>query len=131
VNAILDTSVLIARGALEQVQGEAAISVITLGELHVGVARAAVAERRSERSVLLGTVESLFDPLPVTPAIARIWGQLCGTAVERGVRPRRRTADLLIAATALAHRARLYTCDQDLAPFSDLVDLRVVEPTGG
>jgi predicted nucleic acid-binding protein len=126
VNAILDTSVLLAPGALERLPGEAAVSVITLGELHFGVARATDPERRAERAVLLGTVESLFAPLPVTPAIARIWGLLCGAAVERGLRPRRRTADLLIAATARAHRVRLYTCDRDLAPFDDLVDLRIV-----
>ena len=128
MNAILDTSVLLGPGALDRVTGDTAISVITLGELHFGVARARDSQRRAERTLLLGTVESLFDPLPVTPVIARIWGQLCGAAVERGLRPRRGTADLLIAATARAHRARLYTCDRDLAPLADLLELEVVEP---
>jgi predicted nucleic acid-binding protein len=130
LTALLDTSALLVPRALERLPGEASISVITLGELHFGVAAARAREQRAARTVLLGTIEALFDPLPITPAIARVWGQLCGAAVERGLQPRRRTADLLIAATARVHDARLYTTDRDLEPFADLVDVEVIAAPG-
>jgi predicted nucleic acid-binding protein len=126
VNALLDTSVLLEPQALRAAPDASAISVITLGELHFGVAIAQDAARRAERARRLGTVEALFDPLPVTPAIARIWGELGGAAVERGLEPRRRAADLLIAATAKAHGVPLLTLDGDLAAFGDLLDIRLV-----
>ena len=130
MTVLLDTSALLMPDAMDRMPGEAAISVITLGELHFGVAAARRPEQRAARTVLLGTIEALFDPLPVTPSVARVWGQLCGAAVERGLQPRRRTADLLIAATARVHGARLYTTDLDLEPFADLVDVHVIAAPG-
>jgi predicted nucleic acid-binding protein len=70
-------------------------------------------------------IEATFDPLPVDAAIAREWGRLAAAVSERGGQPRRRTVDLVIAATANIHGVPLLTADTaDLAIIDDLVDVR-------
>ncbi|MGF1646559.1 MAG: VapC toxin family PIN domain ribonuclease [Kineosporiaceae bacterium] len=84
VRTVLDTSVLIA-GDSDPSFGEQAISTITLAELRFGVLRATTADDRAERLALVGRVERRFTP----------------------------SFDLLIAATAHAHDARLLTLNPD------------------
>ena len=48
----------------------------------------------------LGFIEAEFDPIPVDAGIARTWASLASICVARGLQPRRRAMDLLIAATA-------------------------------
>ncbi|MYN65664.1 MAG: type II toxin-antitoxin system VapC family toxin [Acidobacteria bacterium] len=50
-----------------------------------------------------------WDPLPFDGSAARAYGCICSTQAARGRVGRRRFADLLIAATALAHDLPLYT----------------------
>ena len=50
-----------------------------------------------------------FDALPVDESVASSFGQLAAQVAAIGRQPRARTMDLLIAATAHAHSARLYT----------------------
>ena len=64
---------------------------------------------RAERLRRLALVERSFEPLPVDAAVARSYGLLAAAVVGSGRRPRGRVTDLLIAATAHAHGARLYT----------------------
>jgi predicted nucleic acid-binding protein len=121
---VLDTSVLIAGGTPT---GErAAISVVSLAELHFGVLIAKDDEARAHRLRRLALVEARFpDPLPLDDAVAREWGRLKTTVAQRGGRPRRRDADLAIAATANVHSAALLTHDaKDLEIVADLVELR-------
>lgn len=108
VRAILDTSVVIATdvGVLE---GELAISSTTLAELHFGVLVAANADVRAERLRRLSILQHKFDALPVDEAVAASYGQLAAAVAKAGRQPRARTMDLLIAATAHAHSARVYT----------------------
>lgn len=104
---------------------EAAISVASLAELHFGVQVAADADERARRTQRLGAIESTFDPLPVTAPVAREWGRLAAAVTHRGAQPRRRTMDLLIAATANVHGVPLVTEDVgDLEVIKDLVDVR-------
>ncbi len=123
MRAVLDTSVLIADSAPRDV--DAAISVVSLTELHFGVQiRGLAADELARRVVRLASVEATFDPLPVTPAIAREWGRLAAAVLQRGGRPRRRHLDLAIAATALDEGVPLLT--HNLADFEiirDLVDV--------
>jgi creatinine amidohydrolase/Fe(II)-dependent formamide hydrolase-like protein/predicted nucleic acid-binding protein len=123
VRGLLDTSVLIGGTAPQDI--EAAISVASLAELHFGVLIAAGDDERALRTQRLGAIESTFDPLPVTAEIAREWGRLAAAVRTRGGRPRRRTMDLAIAATANVHRVPLLTENVgDFQIISDLVDVR-------
>lgn len=123
VKAVLDTSVVLA-GTAPQLKGELAISVATLAELHFGVLVAADPATRAERLRRLALIEHLFDPLPVDDRVARSYGQVAAAVVETGRQPRGRVMDLLIAATAHAHAARLYTANaKDLRGLEDLIEI--------
>jgi len=123
MRAILDTSVVLASGVGE-LQGELAISSATLAELHFGVLVAADSAIRAQRLRRLTHIEHYFDALPVDDKVARSYGMLAATVVETGRQPRARVMDLLIAATAHANGARLYTANaQDLHGLEDLVEI--------
>ena len=122
---LFDTSVLI--GALEPSDLEGAISAASLAELHFGVLIAADPDERARRTQRLGIIEATFDPLAVDAAVAREWGRLAAAVAQRGGRPRRRTMDLVIAATANVHGVPLLTADvADLAIIDDLVEVRAL-----
>jgi hypothetical protein len=128
VRVLLDTSVLISGPAPAGV--EAAISVASLAELHFGVQVASSADERARRTQRLGAIESTFDPIPVTAAIAREWGRLAAAVTERGGQPRRRTMELVIAATANIADATLMTENtDDFQIINDLVDVKSPRPT--
>ena len=105
---VLDTSVVLATG-VPPLPGELAISAATLAELHFGVLVASIPAIRAERLRRLALVERSFEPLPVDAAVARSYGLLAAAVAGSGRQPRSRIMDLLIAATAHAHGARLYT----------------------
>lgn len=126
MRAILDTSVVIATdvGPLE---GELAVSSVTLAELHFGVLVARKANVRAERLRRLSILQHHFDALPVDEAVAASYGRLAAAVAEAGRRPRARTMDLLIAATAHAHSARVYTRNaKGFVGAEDLVDIVAV-----
>jgi len=123
VKALLDTSVLIA-GNLERLEGELAISAVSLAELHFGVLVTVDPARRAERLRRLTMLQRTFDAIPVDDSVATSYGQLAAALVSHGRQPRRRVMDLLIAATAHAHGAVLYTRNgSDLTGLSGLVDI--------
>jgi predicted nucleic acid-binding protein len=68
---------------------------------------------RAERLRRLSILQRTFDALPVDGAVAASYGQLAAAMVDAGRRPRARTMDLFIAATAHAHSARVYTRNED------------------
>jgi toxin FitB len=124
--AILDTSVVIADG-VAPIPGVLAISAITLAELHFGVLVAKTSEVRAERLRRLSILQQHFDALPVDEAVSVSYGRLAAAVVDAGRRPRRRVMDLLIAATAHAHGARLYTRNAaDFAGLENLIDIVAV-----
>jgi toxin FitB len=82
------------------------ISAMTLGEIEAGIEK-----QRGSNAVFaaalanwLVTTEQQFAHciLPVTPAIAKLWGRLCAQTGNKGI-------DNLIAATALCHNLTLVT----------------------
>lgn len=101
MRALLDTSIVIAAyvGGLE---GELAISSVSLAELRFGTLVATTAETRAGRLRRLSVLQRQFDALPLDETVAASYGQIAA-AVVRGHQPRVRTMDLLIAATAHAH----------------------------
>ncbi len=112
MKAILDTSVLIATD-VPPLQGELAISAAALAELHFGVLVTTDAAVRAERLRRLADLQRRFTALPVDDAVAASYGQLGAAVVATRRQPRSRVMDLLIAATAHAHSARLYTRNAD------------------
>ncbi|MCU4185870.1 type II toxin-antitoxin system VapC family toxin [Acidiferrimicrobium sp. IK] len=123
MKAILDTSLLIATD-VEPLEGELAISAASLAELHFGVLVTADPGVRAERLRRLSLLQRTFDALPVDDDVATSYGRLAAAVVAAGRQPRSRVMDILIAATAHAHGARLYTRNaSDLAGIEDLVEL--------
>ncbi|MDQ2780922.1 MAG: type II toxin-antitoxin system VapC family toxin [Actinomycetota bacterium] len=123
MKAILDTSVLIATD-VPPLEGELAISAAALAELHFGVLVTTDAAVRAERLRRLSDFQRRFTALPVDGAVATSYGQLAAAVAAAGRQPRSRVMDLLIAATAHAHSARLYTRNQrDLAGIEHLVEI--------
>lgn len=126
MRAVLDTSVLIAIDVPE-LEGELAISSASLAELHFGVLVTADATIRAERLRRLSDLQRKFDALPVDDDVAASYGQLAAAVAASGRQPRTRVMDLLIAATAHAHGARLYTRNaRDLAAIEHLVEIVAV-----
>jgi predicted nucleic acid-binding protein len=123
VAVLLDTSVLIAAEAGPD--EDAAISVVSLTELHFGVLVARDEEARARRVVRLGAIEAHFDALPFDAVAARECGRLHAAVSQRGGQPRRRALDLAIAATANVHGVPLLTYNtKDFEIIADLVDVR-------
>lgn len=121
--AILDTSVVIAT-QVAPIPGAVAISAITLAELQFGVLVAKTSDARAERLRRLSFLQQHFAALPVDESVAVSYGRLASVVVESGRQPRRRVMDLLIAATAHAHGATLYTRNpQDFLGLEDLVEV--------
>ena len=108
MKAILDTSVVLATDVPE-LEGELAISAATIAELHFGVLVTEDPDVRAERLRRLSVLQRSFDALPVDGDVAASYGILAAAVVAAGRQPRARVMDLLIAATAHAHGARLYT----------------------
>ncbi len=120
---LLDTSVLIA--AEQGPDDDAAISVVSLTELHFGVLVAQDDEVRALRMRRLGAIEDHFDALPFDAAAARECGRLHALVAKRGGQPRRRAFDLAIAATANVHGVPLLTCNtKDFQILAEEIDLR-------
>lgn len=126
MRAVLDTNLVIATD-VPVLEGDLAISVVTVAELHLGVLVAREQSTRAERLRRLSVLQRAFDPLPVDDAVAASYGQLAAAVVAAGRQPRARTMDLLIAATAHAYDARLYTRNaDDFAGLNGLVDVVAV-----
>lgn len=124
--ALLDTSVIIA-GDVAPIPGVLAISAISVAELQFGVLVATTPTVRAERLRRLSILQKHFDALPVDDAVAISYGRLAAAVVEAGRQPRRRAMDLLIAATAHAHGARLYTRNiDDFAGLEHLLDIAAI-----
>jgi toxin FitB len=125
LRVVLDTSVLI--GTEPPPAGsEAAISVVSIAELHFGLLVATDERSRGLRATRLGLLEARFpDPLALDDRVAREWGRLQAAVARRGGQPRRRSAALAIAATADVHGATLLTHDlKDFKIIADLVDVQ-------
>ncbi len=124
--ALLDTSFVIALARGEEIQireppEEAAISAVTLCGLHHGVL-IANARQRAGLLATLAYAERRFSVLAVDARVAPHYGRLLASARRAG-KPRLRTADALIAATAAAHDLALLTRDRD---FESLDGVEVV-----
>ena len=110
--SVLDTSILIAEAA-DPVEGDIAISIVSIAELQFGVLVAPGDERRAHRLARLSAILRSFEPLPVDAAVAASYGELAAATHRAGRKATARSLDLMIAATAHAHGARLVTTNVD------------------
>ena len=95
--------------------------------MHFGVLVTADAAIRAERLRRLSVLPRNFDALLVDDEVAASYGQLAAAVAGSGRQPRSRVMDLLIAATAHAHAAHLYTRNAaDLVGIEHLVDIVAV-----
>ncbi|HEX5905532.1 MAG TPA: type II toxin-antitoxin system VapC family toxin [Propionibacteriaceae bacterium] len=108
---LLDISVIVDLDRLDasQLPEEVAISAVTLAELAAGPSATMDFAERARRQDRLQRIEATFDPMPFDIRSARAYGRIHAAVVEQGRRPRRRFADLLLAATALAEDLPLVT----------------------
>lgn len=117
---LLDTDILILRRWVNvaELPDEMAISAVTLAELSAGPHQVRrndeqdlydEHEERARRMEILQRAENEFDPIPFDTEAARIYGRLSAAIVAAGRKPRRRIADLMIAATAVAESLPLFT----------------------
>ena len=113
---LLDTSIFIAQEggrSLGQLPAQAAISVVTVAELYLGVLMADDPGIRARRLRTFSSVEALFQPLPIEAEVARAFAELVAEARRQGRRPK--VMDTWIAATAVANDLSVYTQDADFA----------------
>ncbi|MGH3453189.1 MAG: PIN domain-containing protein, partial [Nocardioidaceae bacterium] len=96
----------------------------TMAELHFGVLIAGDDRVRATRLRKLSALQRRFDPLPIDDAVAESYGELAAAVASTGRQPRARVMDILIAATAHAHNAQLYTRNpKDFKGVDDLVTI--------
>jgi len=122
--ALADTSLFIAieqeRLPSERPPERVAVSVVTVGELRLGVLAAATGTIRARRLETLFKAEAL-DPLPVDASVAHAWATLRLALRDEGMRMPMN--DSWIAATAIANHIPVASQDGD---FDDVPGLRVI-----
>jgi predicted nucleic acid-binding protein len=112
---LLDTSVFIARETarpLGTLPERVAISVVTLGELELGVLAAGAPDILARRADTLALAREA-NPIPVTEAVMSAWARLVIDCRSAGVHGTVRLTDALIAATAVVHGLPVVTQDED------------------
>lgn len=140
---MLDTNIIVLRYWIDpaELPDEMAISAITLAELSAGpheVRRNDEQDRyeehaeRARRLEILQRAESEFEPVAFGTEEARAFGRLTAAVVSVGRKPRRRLADLMIAATAMTQDLPLFTTNPgDFAGLDGLVTIiPVTRPSG-
>jgi predicted nucleic acid-binding protein len=108
---VLDTSIIAALRLYDpaELPDSFLITAITLGELSYGPHATDDPMKRAGRVAVLQHVESTFEPLPYDQHAARLYGQICAAVRAAGRQPRKRAADLMIAATAASNELPLFT----------------------
>jgi predicted nucleic acid-binding protein len=118
---LLDTSVFIARESgrsLGALPDRVAVSVVTIGELQIGVLNAADDDVRARRADTLALARAA-DPIPISEAIMVSWARLVADCRRAGVQRTVKLTDALIAATAVEHGLSVVTQDADYEEIAD------------
>ncbi len=120
MRGVLDTSVFIADDhgrflAVERLPDEAAVSVVSVAELELGVHLAGSEAIRAARLRTLHAVQTTYVALPIDEPVASAFAELVAAARRAGHRPKVR--DAWIAATARACAVPVYSQDDDFAAF--------------
>ncbi len=114
---LLDTSVFIARESgrpLGELPDRVAVSVVTIGELQLGVLSARDDEARTRRADTLALARTA-DPIPISEAVMTTWARLVADCKAAGIHRAVKLTDALIAATAVEHGLPVVSQDGDFA----------------
>jgi predicted nucleic acid-binding protein len=114
-SGLLDTSVFIARETerpLGELPEHVAVSVVTIGELQLGVLAARETSARARRADTLALARAA-DPIPISEAVMVAWARLVNDCRLAGVHRTVKLTDALIAATAIEHGLPVVTQDED------------------
>lgn len=125
--AVADTSVLI---GLEAARVDAArfaeyefgVSVVTLGELRLGVLQASGPEAAARRLSTYALAQR-FEPLAIDEAVSEAWALLVSQLRAAGRRVP--TNDSWIAATAIAHDIPIVTQDSDYDAMANVAVIKI------
>lgn len=115
VAGLLDTSVFIARERgrpLGELPERGAVSVVTIGELQLGVLNARDDDIRAHRGDTLSLARSA-EPIPISEAVMVSWARIVADCQSLGVHRMVKLTDSLIAATAVEHGLAVITQDSD------------------
>jgi len=109
---LADTSVFIGveQGRIRALKRSLSLSMVTIGELRLGVLAASELDQRASRLRALQSAMAL-DPFPVGDQVADAWAEL--RVAMRGAGRKLTTNCSWIAATAIAHDLPLVTQDRD------------------
>jgi predicted nucleic acid-binding protein len=120
-NWLYDTSIFVAmedgRALGELPVGNVAVSVMTLGELQLGL-QLAGRETLPHRLETIAEIEHAWTPLAADMPVVRRFATLVADARRSGFRPH--VADAIIAATASWHGLGIVTQDRDFTRFAGL-----------
>jgi len=114
-SGLLDTSVFIARETgrpLGELPNRVAVSVVTIGELQLGVLNAPDGVTRARRADTLALARSA-DPIPISEAVMTSWARLVADCRAAGIHRTIKLTDALIAATAVEHGLPVVSQDGD------------------
>ena len=112
---LLDTSVFIASEVgrpLGELPDRVTVSVVTIGELELGVLSAADDTSRARRTGTL-TLARRVDPVPISEAVMAAWARLVSDCRNAGIQRAVKLTDALIAATAIDLGLPVVTQDDD------------------
>jgi hypothetical protein len=112
---LLDTSVFIAREGgreLGELPDRVALSVVTIGELQLGVLSAADDATRARRADTLSLARAA-DPIALSEAVMVSWARLVADCRAAGIQRTVKLTDALIAATAVEHGLPVIAQDRD------------------
>ena len=126
---LLDTSIFIAAETerrLGSLPAQVAVSVITIGELQLGVLNAADAATKARRADTL-VLARAADPIPISEPVMVTWARLVAACRTAGITKAIKLTDALIAATAIEHGLPVVTQDRDYEGMASAYsDLKVV-----
>jgi predicted nucleic acid-binding protein len=112
---LLDTSIFIAREVgrpLGELPDRVTVSVITIGELELGVLSATDIQSRARRADTLALARTI-DPVPISEPIMVAWARLVMDCRSVGIQRTVKLTDALIAATAIDLGLPVVTQDDD------------------
>lgn len=126
---LADTSVFIATETgrtIGELPEQIAVSVVTIGELELGVLAAKDDEIRAQRADTLALAREA-DPIPIDEAIMSQWARLVDNCRRGGAAKSVKLTDSLIAATAICRGLPVVTQDDDFTQMASVHrELRVL-----
>ncbi len=96
------TSVFVARETrrpLSELPDHVAVSVVTIGELQLGVLNASYPDSRARRADTLALAQTA-DPIPISESVMVSWARLIADCRAAGIHQMVKLTDALIAARA-------------------------------